>query len=84
MKHWHELIKFSHFLSGHEGKQAQIKKATNPGEMIEFAKISGFGISLDDLSNASGNLTASYWAWTGKTKEWCSSFFDQQLINDNI
>ena len=84
MKYPDELIKFARFLSENEEAQSQIKSAQNPSEIVAIAESNGFNISIDELRVASRELSASYWTWAGRTREWRRNFFDQKSISDNL
>jgi|APCry1669189000_1035189.scaffolds.fasta_scaffold174607_2 hypothetical protein len=84
MKYPDELIRFARFLSENEEAQSQIKSAQNPSEIVGIAVCNGFNISIDELRVASRELSASYWTWAGRSREWRRDFFDHKSIVDNM
>ena len=55
--------------------QSKVRDATSPEELVAIALEAGFTISVSDLAKAAGDLSASYWPWSGKGFRARKAFF---------
>ena len=46
--------------------QNKVRYAKRPEELVAIAREAGLTISVSDFSKAAGELSASYWPWSGK------------------
>ena len=55
--------------------QSKVRDATSPEELVAIALETGFTMRVSDLAKAAGNLSASYWPWSGKGFRARKAFF---------
>lgn len=73
------LLGFAQECSEHQSLRDQVSKAKTPEEVISLAKQAGFFVTIEDLFEASRDLAASYWPWTGQSRNFRKKFFSRSL-----
>ena len=70
-----DLIDFCKFVEGNKELQSSVKRATNAKEILDIAQAAGFTFSIIELRIWSRELSAAWFPWSGKNRDWRRSFF---------
>ena len=69
------LLQFCQSVDQSPELQNKVRDAKSPEELVAIAGEAGFTISVSDLAKAAGELSASYWPWSGKGFRARKAFF---------
>jgi len=69
------ILQFCKSLDQSPELQNKVCNAKSPEELVAIAGEAGFTISVSDLAKAAGELSASYWPWSGKGFRSRKAFF---------
>jgi predicted ribosomally synthesized peptide with nif11-like leader len=70
-----DLIAFTRLCDQEPALQTRLSAASSPQAVVEIAGSAGFSISLSQLKQASPDLSATYWPWSGKGFRYRAQFF---------
>ena len=72
------LIRFSKILRERAELQSQVKAAEDPELIISVAKSIDCKITFEELRRFSGDLSAPYFPWSEKGRQWRHQFFNRK------
>jgi predicted ribosomally synthesized peptide with nif11-like leader len=70
-----DLIAFAQRCDHDPDLQASLVAAESPETIVAIAQKADFAISFNQLKQASPDLSASYWPWSGKGFRYRARFF---------
>lgn len=76
------FIDFTRRIDDNLQLRAEIKRCTNPEQIIAIALLLGFEFSREDLERVANAFYADFFPWAGRKKEWRANFFNRHLMVD--
>ena len=75
------IFSFCRLVDNDKSLQSLVKNATHPKQIVDIASSMGHEFSTRSLRISSKHLTAAYFPWSEKGREWRINFFNMDTID---